>query len=451
MMSSKNKTLIPIGLLALFQLLFASFVALANEDAFAAYLPLAGLGIFFFGVLLNYVEKSKGNSIITFIFAVMVLFGVAVQATLNKPGVMTIIIYVFSFFACFVICVLHDRITMFAFAKYEKACKCLAVTVTLVIAFLIIIGGSGQDGTRSWFNVFGVSVQLTELLKMPFIYLLSTMVEKDYTNESYVVNNKNLVKSTLLLMLFGFILILSNELGTLLVLLLVFLAFLFFFAENRKVFYAIVFVGTVFVAIALIVVYSIINSETEISNHIVAKLITRIGSFVSIKDVTYDQSYQILKSQEAIVIGGLFGSSTNFSRIVNAENDMVFPYIVSKLGLVIGLIVFATFVTLFIKVQKSINILCRNSENVVFCTIINSLLLIQVMVNIFASVNLLPLTGIPLCLGISDGGTWMLLSSSLFAYVITSTCKEKIPLRKKKTSEIIDEFYFEEDAGNECN
>ena len=122
MMSSKNKTLIPIGLLALFQLLFASFVALANEDAFAAYLPLAGLGIFFFGVLLNYVEKSKGNSIITFIFAVMVLFGVAVQATLNKPGVMTIIIYVFSFFACFVICVLHDRITMFAFA-FDKICE----------------------------------------------------------------------------------------------------------------------------------------------------------------------------------------------------------------------------------------------------------------------------------------------------------------------------------------
>lgn len=452
MMSSRSKTLIPIGLLALFQLLFTSFVALVNMEALtAAYISLTGLGIFFFGALLSYVEKSNGNSIITFIFAVMVLFGLAVQATLNKPGIMTIIIYLLMFFACFAICVIHNRITVFAFAKHEKACKCLALTVTLVIAFLIIIGGSGQDGTRSWFNVFGVSVQLTELLKIPFIYLLSTMVEKDYMNESYVVNNKNLVKSTLLMMFFGFILILSNELGTLLVLLLVWLAFLFFFAENRKLFYAIVLAATVLVAIGLIVVYSIINSETEISNHIVAKLITRIGSFVSIKDVTQDQAYQILKSQEAIVIGGLFGSSTNFSRIVNAENDMVFPYIISKLGIFVGLIIFAVFVALFIKAQKSINAFCKNTENGILCTNINVLLLMQSVVNIFASVNLLPLTGIPLCLGISDGGTWMILSSSLFAYVITSTCKEKIPWRKKKTSEIIDEFYFEDGVDNECN
>ena len=449
MMSSRSKTLIPIGLLALFQLVFTSFVALVNMEALTvAYISLAGLGIFFFGALLSYVEKSNGNSIITFIFAVMVLFGLAVQATLNKPGIMTIIIYAITFFACFAICVLHDRIMMFAF---KKACKSLAVIVTMAIAFIIIIGGSGQDGTRSWFNVFGVSVQLTELLKIPFIYLLSTMVEKDYMNESYVVNDKNFVKSTLLLMFFGFILILSNELGTLLVLMLVWLAFLFFFAENRKLFYAIVLAATVLVAIGLIVVYIIINSEKEISNHIVAKLITRIGSFVSIKDVTQDQAYQILKSQEAIVIGGLFGSSTNFSRIVNAENDMVFPYIISKLGIFVGLIIFAAFVAFFIKAQKSINALCKNTENGILCTIINLLLLMQSVVNIFASVNLLPLTGIPLCLGISDGGTWMLISSSLFAYVITSTCKEKIPLRKKKTSEIIDEFYFEDGVDNECN
>lgn len=72
----------------------------------------------------------------------------------------------------------------------------------------MLVAGKGQDGTKNWLDI-GFSVQLTELLKIPFLYFLSTIPGKKNGLKLHSVDNKGLIKSIILMFGFGLVCLLG--------------------------------------------------------------------------------------------------------------------------------------------------------------------------------------------------------------------------------------------------
>lgn len=421
---------------ALFQLVFTAFVAFVNQEALTSYLLLSILP-FLFAITLNYVIIDREGNIVGFIVGQLLCFGLAVQSTIEKPDLSTFIIYSMAIASGIAVIVLNDKLKEFMFGVHHKLCNRAVIIITALMVLLIIFVGFGPDNTRSWVSIFGFSFQVTDILRLSFCWILAKYcIELDKETNIFTVTNKGATKLFLLLALFAIVFLLSNELGTLLIIMVTAYACLFLFYNNRKMFKLITLAVALIGILGLLTVYVIVENDIEVNNKIISKLVSRFGTFIAFQAMDSDSVYQIERAQEAISLGGLLGTNSNHNNIVNNATDMVFVYIVNKLGSVPALIITASYIIFFVKVQQK----SHKVEEPLYC-LLNIILLTQSMLNIMSSINLLPLTGVPLCF-LSSGGTNLILNLIISTFLIMSTCRKQ--KAKKSRGEYIADLKTEE-------
>ncbi|MCX6795753.1 MAG: putative peptidoglycan glycosyltransferase FtsW [Candidatus Falkowbacteria bacterium] len=298
-----------------------------------------------------------------------------------------------------------------------------------LLVLVFVPGLRSNYGTaRSWINIFGQSIQPSELVKLAFLFYLSAWLEvkKNQLNDY----SQGILPFIVILSLIGFLMYLQPDLGTLLILISTSIAVFFVGGGNFK---HIMLVGLMGLA-AIFLIYQVSSRPVENAN---GKTDYKASRFQCLKDpnnekTKLDACYQINQSLIAVGSGGIFGrglgqSRQKFNYLPEVYGDAIFPIISEEIGFICNIAFLFLFGFIFYRgyliSKKAPDGFGRNlAIGVVFWMII------QAFFNIGGMINIIPMTGVPLPF-ISYGGTAIISIMMAMGLLINISKQTKENLR----------------------
>ncbi len=265
------------------------------------------------------------------------------------------------------------------------------LVISVLLLCLVFIPGLGRivNGSRSWINLFGFSVQPAEFVKLSLlIYLAALFDKKELTPQRFL---------TFLLIYAGIaiLMLLQPDIGTLFVLTITCFAVYYVGGGRLK---HLVLSGLV--GVIVLTTLSLLPQAQY-----------RLNRYRCLVDSSYDPQgacYQLNQSLIAIGSGGLFGRGLGESRqkflyLPEVQNDFIFAVIAEETGLIFAGVLIVLFALLFYRGYRvSQNAPDGFGRNLAAGIIV--WLVIQAALNIGGIMRILPMTGVPLPL-ISYGGS----------------------------------------------
>ena len=157
---------------------------------------------------------------------------------------------------------------------------------------------------------------------------------------------------------------------------------------------------------------------------------------------TADLGYQQTRTMSAIAGGGLFGHGVGngwLKNVAAANTDLVFGVVSDEMGLIVALCALAVIIVLAVFAVKSAAS-ARSTFYVIAACSTAMLFVVQTMLNVFGSVDLLPLTGVTFPF-VSMGGSSMICCWGLLAYIKAADTRQnaglavRLPSRKAARAE----------------
>lgn len=130
------------------------------------------------------------------------------------------------------------------------------------------------------------------------------------------------------------------------------------------------------------------------------------------------RGYQQTRTMSAAASGGLVGVGPGngwLKHVGAARTDLVFGLVSEEWGMIIAILLVLSIITLSIFAYRSI-MAGRSTYYTIAACAATTIFLFQTILNVFGSVDLLPLTGVTFPF-VSGGGTSMLASWGLLAFV----------------------------------
>ena len=280
--------------------------------------------------------------------------------------------------------------------SHVKALRLPMAAVALALLAVNLVLGVVTNGARNWISLGGFSFQPSELIKVAFIYVGATTLERMFRSKS-------------ILFFIGFSavcvggLALMGDMGAALV----------FFAT----FLVIAFMRSGSFATVLLAVTSAVMAGT---------LVLSVKPYVAQRFLTWGHvwedvngaGYQQTRALSAAASGGLFGQGAGngwLKNIVAANTDMVWAMICEELGLIVAICAILAIVGLAVFTVKNA---ARNRSSyyvIAGCAAV-TMMMVQVALNVFGSLDILPFTGVTFPF-VSRGGSSLLSCWFLLAYI----------------------------------
>lgn len=291
------------------------------------------------------------------------------------------------------------------------------IFVVMLIGLIILPESSFTpiiNGAKSWYRLGPISIQPSEFMKIVLILAVSKVVAQ---HNRFTFNKSLETDFMLLVKIFGVtvipmgLILLQNDLGTTLVLLAIIAGIVVVSGVTWKIL-APLFGSAIVLGGGLIL--SIIYNPSIIENisGIKTYQLGRINSWLDPYAYSTGDGFHLTESMKAIGSGQLIGKGLNNGEVYIPENhtDFIFSVIGEEFGFVGAVIVLGIFLLLLLHLIR----LASSSEdlfNKSFIIGYTSLLLFHIVQNIGMTIQLLPITGIPLPF-ISYGGSslWSLMA-----------------------------------------
>jgi len=292
----------------------------------------------------------------------------------------------------------------------------------VIILFMTHIYGANIAGGRRWIDIGFINFQPSEVSKIVLVLVLATILDhKDELNSL-----KDMVLPFIYFLIPFVLIILENDLGTALVLLVILIAMLYVAGFNKKILYGI-FGGGFLSIVTLISSHIFFNTPLPFLKEY---QLNRLIAFVNPNIDPQGIGYNIIQSKIAIGSGrltgkGLFeGTQNQLNFLPEKHTDFIFSVIGEEFGFIGVLIVLALFIILFWQLFN-IALQAKDRFGKLVVTGIIAMFFFHVVENIGMTMGLMPITGIPLPF-ISYGGTSMVTSIIAIGIVLN------INIRKKK-------------------
>ena len=263
---------------------------------------------------------------------------------------------------------------------------------------ITLVLGQRKYGATNWISLGGMSFQPSEIAKICYIYAGSATLER-------LFHRRNL---TLFMVLTGGcigLLALMSDFGTAAIFFVTFLVIAYLRSGDAATL-ALICGGAAFGA-GIIVQFK-------------PYILSRFAAWGHAWEAASGSGYQQTRTMSAAASGGLFGMGAGngwLERIPAGDTDLVFGMLCEEWGLVIALLAVACILTLaWFAVRASRT--GRSSFYTIAACAAGSLLVFQTSLNVFGSVDLLPLTGVTFPF-VSNGGSAMLSAWGLLAYLKT--------------------------------
>ncbi len=270
------------------------------------------------------------------------------------------------------------------------------------------------NGAKSWYRLGPISVQPSEFMKIILILVLANVIYQHnrFTYNKSITRDFNLLFKIFLTSLVPMGLILfQNDLGTTLVLIAIILGVIIVSGVTWRilapVFIALFAFGS---SVILLMIYkpSIIEKVSGIQTY----QFGRINSWLDPYTYSSGDGYHLTESLKAIGSGQIFGKGLNNGEVYIPENhtDFIFSIIGEEFGFIGTIAVLIIFLMLFFHLIK-LATTTSHPFNAIFIIGYLTFVLFHVVQNIGMTIQLLPITGIPLPF-ISYGGSslWSLMA-----------------------------------------
>ncbi|KXK12292.1 MAG: Lipid II flippase FtsW [Microgenomates bacterium OLB23] len=292
---------------------------------------------------------------------------------------------------------------VFSFFDYRKlyylAFPLLLVAIISLVLVLIPGVGVTVGGARRWINLGPIGFQPSELAKFAIIlYLSSWFLHKE---------RQRFVPFLLLLSFIIGLIMIQPDLGTSVIIFLLFVSIYFFSGENLL--HLMLFSPFAFGAALLLIFTSPYRLK-------------RLTAYLNPEVDPGGIGYHIRQITISLASGGLLGRGLSSSRqkyqyLPEAHTDSIFAIIGEEIGFLGSLLLIFLYGFLLFLIFKVI-INAKDRFGKLLAGSIWCLLAWQMIVNLAAMVSLVPLTGVPLPF-ISYGGSSLLILFSLMGIVIS--------------------------------
>lgn len=263
------------------------------------------------------------------------------------------------------------------------------------------------NGAQSWYRIGPLSLQPSEFVKIIYILTLAYVISQHNQfkqSNDLVEDFKLLFKIGLVTLLPIFFILSQNDLGTVLVFIAIILGLV---VVSGISWWIIVPTLIVFISAGVTTILGILYRPEVIQNllGIQPYQLERIYTWLRPYEYFREGGFQLANSLQAIGSGGLQGQGYGAGSIYIPENhtDFVFTIIGEEFGFIGSTIV---ILILFVLMVHLVRIASTTSNTFASYFIIGyiSMLMFQVFQNIGMTIQLVPITGIPLPF-ISYGGT----------------------------------------------
>jgi rod shape determining protein RodA len=256
--------------------------------------------------------------------------------------------------------------------------------ISLLLLVLVLFFGISKYGSQRWLSVAGFTLQPSEIAKMTFILVLAYFFSEKLIKKSFSL--KEIPVPFLLLFITVLPIYLQPDLGTAGMFFIIFFS-MFLFLRIKKSFF--VFFVSFFVFAIPFVWFFLKEYQKE-----------RIRFFINPELDPLNAGYQLIQSKIAIGSGGLLGkgfmqgTQSHLRFLPEQHTDFVFSVWAEEWGF-IGCF-FLLFIVFFIIYRGlSIAFSCKNFYGSFLALGITFLFFWQVLINVFMTLGLFPVVGVP--------------------------------------------------------
>ncbi len=284
--------------------------------------------------------------------------------------------------------------------------------LALGLLALNLVAGETSYGAQNWLSFGGFTLQPSEFVKVAFIYTGTTTLDR-------LFRGRNLFLFIAFSAVCVGALALMGDFGTALIFFCTFLVISFL----RSGSFATVFLALAGAALAVMLVLTVKPYVAQ-----------RFSTWGHIWEDPFGAGWQQTQGLSAAAEGGLFGVGAGNGWCKNlfaADTDMVFCLLSEELGLIIALIAMLAIVVLaFFAVRSASS--GRSSFYVIAAIAAASMMMVQLALNCFGCVDILPFTGVTFPF-VSKGGSSLISCWGLLAFIKASDTRMNASFSVKRS------------------
>ncbi|REH76456.1 rod shape-determining protein RodA [Staphylococcus felis] len=319
--------------------------------------------------------------------------------------------YVFGAIIAFMIMVFSPK-------KIRKYTYIVYIIFNVLLLGLLVLPESSItpiiNGAKSWYRLGPISIQPSEFMKIIIILALANVVARHnrFTfNKSFETDLKLIFKMIIVTLLPMAFILLQNDLGTTLVFLAIIAGVLIVSGITWKIlvplFGSAIVVGTSII-LSILFKPEILENIAGIKTY----QLGRVNSWLDPYTYSSGDGFHLTESLKAIGSGQLVGKGFNNGEVYIPENhtDFIFSVVGEEFGFLGAVVLLIVFLLLLLHLMR-LALIEEDLFNKTFIVGYISLLLFHIVQNIGMTIQLLPITGIPLPF-ISYGGSsiWSLMT-----------------------------------------
>lgn len=268
--------------------------------------------------------------------------------------------------------------------------------ILLVAVLLFGIDPNLTNGAKGWIQIGPMTIQPSELAKISFVFAGASTLDR-------LMTKRNLILFIAYSGICCVLLALCNDFGSAMV-------------------YFVAFLVIAYLRSGDFATLSLICAGTGFAGFMALRLkphaAKRFSTWRHIWEDTLDKGHQQTQALMCLAAGGLFGLGAGNGQakyIFAADSDIVFATVCTEWGLIIGIccVLFVVCIAMFAVRSAS---LCRSSFYAISACAAMSILVFQMILNVFGTVDFLPFTGVTFPF-LSNGGSSMMGTWGLLAFV----------------------------------
>ena len=285
-----------------------------------------------------------------------------------------------------------------AFIEYRFYSDFAYIVYMIALVLLLVVLGYGiiTSGAQRWVRIGSLSFQPSEFVKISFILALAKFFQRPPHREGYSL--KNLFFPFLLLFLPMVLILKQPDLGTAIILCLVFFSILFFVKVRWSSLLILVLAG----ASILPILWHFLKEYQK----------RRIITFFNPNLDPLGAGYHLIQSKIAVGSGGIIGkgfmngTQCKLGFLPEQQTDFIFSALGEEWGLIGSLLVVGLYLTLILWGLR-IAVQSKDRFGAILAFGVVAMLFWHIFINIGMVLGMLPVVGIPLPL-LSYGGSFLI-------------------------------------------